>query len=221
MSTATQPRIKADVRERTGTRYAARVRAQGKLPAVIYGHKQAPVHIAVDAKDMIELLHHNAHLIDVDVAGKSEPCLVKEIQWDHLGSKIIHVDLARVDLTEEVQVEIEVELTGEAMGLKEIGALLEQSHNTIQVKCRADAIPKKLTHDISGLGVGDSLLVSGLTLPAGVTAVSAPDTLIAHLSVTKIEVEEVEEEETVAEGEDQPEVIGKPEDEEKAEGKDK
>lgn len=220
MSTATQPRIKADVRDRTGTRYAARVRAQGKLPAVIYGHKQDPVHIAVDASELIELLHHNAHLIEVEVAGKSEPCLVKDIQWDHLGSKIIHVDLARVDLTEEVQVEIEVELTGEAVGLKEIGALLEQSHNTIQVKCRADAIPERLTHDVSGLGVGDSLLVSGLTLPAGVTAVSDPDTLIAHLSVTKIEVEEVEEE-TVAEGEDQPEVIGKPEDEEKAEGKDK
>lgn len=220
MSTATQPRIKADVRDRTGTRYAARVRAQGKLPAVIYGHKQDPVHIAVDASELIELLHHNAHLIEVEVAGKSEPCLVKDIQWDHLGSKIIHVDLARVDLTEEVQVEIEVELTGEAVGLKEIGALLEQSHNTIQVKCRADAIPERLTHDVSELGVGDSLLVSGLTLPAGVTAVSDPDTLIAHLSVTKIEVEEVEEE-TVAEGEDQPEVIGKPEDEEKAEGKDK
>lgn len=220
MSTATQPRIKADVRDRTGTRYAARVRAQGKLPAVIYGHKQDPVHIAVNASELIELLHHNAHLIEVEVAGKSEPCLVKDIQWDHLGSKIIHVDLARVDLTEEVQVEIEVELTGEAVGLKEIGALLEQSHNTIQVKCRADAIPERLTHDVSELGVGDSLLVSGLTLPAGVTAVSDPDTLIAHLSVTKIEVEEVEEE-TVAEGEDQPEVIGKPEDEEKAEGKDK
>lgn len=220
MSTATQPRIKADVRDRTGTRYAARVRAQGKLPAVIYGHKQDPVHIAVDASELIELLHHNAHLIEVEVAGKSEPCLVKDIQWDHLGSKIIHVDLARVDLTEEVQVEIEVELTGEAVGLKEIGALLEQSHNTIQVKCRADAIPERLTHDVSELGVGDSLLVSGLTLPAGVTAVSDPDTLIAHLSVTKIEVEEVEEE-AVAEGEDQPEVIGKPEDEEKAEGKDK
>lgn len=220
MSTATQPRIKADVRDRTGTRYAARVRAQGKLPAVIYGHKQDPVHIAVDASELIELLHHNAHLIEVEVAGKSEPCLVKDIQWDHLGSKIIHIDLARVDLTEEVQVEIEVELTGEAVGLKEIGALLEQSHNTIQVKCRADAIPERLTHDVSELGVGDSLLVSGLTLPAGVTAVSDPDTLIAHLSVTKIEVEEVEEE-TVAEGEDQPEVIGKPEDEEKAEGKDK
>ena len=218
MSTATQPTIKAQVRERTGTRYAARTRAQGKLPAVIYGHKKDPVHIAVDAKAMVELLHHNAHLIDIDVAGKSEPCLVKDIQWDHLGKHVIHVDLARVDLTEEVEVEIHVELIGQAVGLKEAGALLEQNTNTIQVKCRADAIPESLTHDVSELGVGDSLLVSGLTLPAGVTAVSDPDTLIAHLSVTKI----VEEEEETVEGEDQPEVIGdKPEGEDKSEGENK
>lgn len=217
MSTATQPKISADVRERTGTRYAARTRAEGKLPAVIYGHKQDPVHIAVDAKAMVELLHHNAHLIDVDVAGKSEPCLVKDIQWDYLGKHIIHVDLARVNLSEEVDVEIEIELVGEAIGLKEAGALLEQNNNTIHVKCRADAIPERLTHDVSEMEIGNSLLVSGLTMPAGVTAASDPDLLIAHLSMTKI----AEEEETV-EGEDQPEIIGgKPEGEEKAEGEDK
>jgi len=218
MSTATQPTIKAQVRERTGTRYAARTRAQGKLPAVIYGHKKDPVHIAVDAKELTELLHHNAHLIDVDVAGKSEPCLVKDIQWDYLGRNLIHVDLARVDLSEEVQVEVEVELTGQAVGLKEVGALLEQSSNTIQVKCRADAIPERLTHDVSEMTVGDSLLVSGLTLPAGVTAVNDPDSLVAHLSVTKVQAEEEE----AVEGEEQPEVIsGKPEGEEKAEGEEK
>ncbi len=221
MSTATQPKIQAEVRDRTGTRYAARIRSQGKLPAVIYGHKKDPVHVATDAKALVDLLHNNAHLIEVEVAGKTEPCLVKDIQWNHLGSKIIHIDFARVDLTEEVAVELEVELIGLAAGLKEVGAVLDQSTNKIQVKCRADAIPEKLTHDVSEMGVGDSLLVSGLTLPAGMTAVSDPDTLIAHLSVTKVEVEE--EEEVAAEGADEPAVIGKAEGEgeDKAEGEDK
>jgi large subunit ribosomal protein L25 len=214
MSSATQPKISAAVRERTGTRYSARIRKEGQLPAVIYGHKQAPVHVAVDASEMIDLLHHNAHLIDVDVAGKSEPCLVKDIQWDYLGTTVIHVDLARVDLTEEVEVEVQVVLIGDAVGLKEAGALMEQSHSTISVKCLANAIPEQLTHDISEMGVGDSLLVSGLTMPAGVTAASDPDTLVAHLGMTKI-TEEAEEE---VEGGDQPEVIGgKPEGEDKAE----
>jgi large subunit ribosomal protein L25 len=216
MTTATQPRIHADVRERTGKRYAARARAEGKLPGVIYGHKQDPVHVAIDSKELVELLHNNVQLVEVEVGGKAEPCLVKDVQWDHLGTTIIHVDLTRVDLSEEVEVEIEIELVGEAVGLKEVGALMDQSSNTILVKCRADAIPERLTHDVSEMGVGDALLVSGLTLPAGVTAASDPDTLVAHVSVTKAAPAEEEVEAEV--GADEPEVIGKPEGEETAEG---
>lgn len=207
MSTATQPKIHAEVRDRTGSRYAARNRAKGLLPGVIYGHKQDPIHVSVNAKELIELLHHNVHVLEVEVGGKSEPCLVKDVQWDHLSKHIIHVDLARVDLNEEVEIELELKLEGEAVGLKVAGAVLEQAASTIEVKCRADAIPEFLTHDVSALEVGDSVLVSDLTLPAGVTAVSDPDTLVAHLSVTKEEVEE----EVTAEGSDEPEVIGKAE----------
>jgi large subunit ribosomal protein L25 len=215
MSTATQPKIHAEVRERTGTRYAARNRAKGMLPGVIYGHKQDPIHVSVNAKELIELLHHNAHVIEVEVAGKSEPCLVKDVQWDHLSKHIIHVDLARVDLNEEVEIELELKLVGEAVGLKVVGALLEQAASTIEVKCRANAIPEFLTHDVSALEVGDSVLVSDLKLPAGVTAVSDADTLVAHISVTKEESEE----EAAAEGAAEPEVIGKAEAEEEADEK--
>ena len=207
MSTATQPKIHAEVRDRTGSRYAARNRAKGMLPGVIYGHKQDPIHVSVNAKELIELLHHNVHVLEVEVGGKSEPCLVKDVQWDHLSKHIIHVDLARVDLNEEVEIELELKLIGEAVGLKVAGALLEQAAATIEVKCRANAIPEFLTHDVSALEVGDSVLVSDLKLPAGVTAVSDPDTLVAHISVTKEEVEE----EVAAEGTDEPEVIGKAE----------
>lgn len=214
MNATTQPKIHAEVRERTGSRYAARARAKGMLPGVIYGHKQDPIHVSVAAKELIELLHHNAHLIEVEVAGKSEPCLVKDVQWDHLGKRIIHVDLTRVNLSEEVEVELELQLIGEAIGLKQVGALLEQAAAKIEVKCRADAIPELLTHDVSAMEVGDSILVSDLKLPAGVTAVTDPDTLVAHLSVTKEEAEE-----EVAEGADQPEVIGKAEGDDEADEK--
>lgn len=214
MSTTT-PTIHAEVRDRLGKRYATRTRAEGKLPAVIYGHKQDPVHIAVDNKEMVTILHHNAHLIEVEVAGKTEPCLVKDIQWDHLGDSILHLDLARVDLTEEVEVEVEIELVGEAVGLKDAGTIMDQAATMIEVKCRANAIPEKLTLDVSEMGVGDSRLVSDLILPAGVTAVSEPDTLIAHVTVTK--AAPAEEEEAVEEGAE-PEVIGeKAEDEAKGE----
>ena len=215
MSTATQPKIHAEVRERTGSRYAARNRAKGMLPGVIYGHKQDPIHVSVNAKELIELLHHNAHVIEVEVGGKSEPCLVKDVQWDHLSKHIIHVDLARVDLNEEVEIELELKLEGEAVGLKVAGALLEQAAATIEVRCRANAIPEFLTHDVSALEVGDSVLVSDLKLPDGVTAVSDADTLVAHISVTKEESEE----EAPAEGADEPEVIGKADAEEESDEK--
>ncbi|GAB4111684.1 MAG: 50S ribosomal protein L25 [Phycisphaeraceae bacterium] len=215
MTTATNPKIHAEPRDRIGSRYAARIRAQGKLPAVIYGHKQDPVHISVDRKEIIDLLHHNAHLIEVEVGGKTEQCLVKDVQWDHLSKNIIHVDLARVSLTEEVEVEVEIRLVGEPAALKEAGTILEQPATSIEVRCRANAIPEFIEQDISHMQIGDSLLVSDLQLPPGVTAISEPETLVAHLSVSKGE-EEIEE---LAEGEDEPEVIGKAEEKEKEEDK--
>lgn len=219
MNTTTQPRIQAEVRDRTGKRYAARVRAEGKMPAVIYGHKQDPVHVSVNSKELIELLHHNAHLIEVEVAGKAAPCLVKDIQWDYLGSNIIHVDLTRVDLSEEVEVEVQIELVGDAAGLKEVGSLLDQNSSTILVKCRADAIPEMISHDVSEMVVGDSLMASGLALPDGVALASDAESLIAHLSVTKVGEDEDEDGEGTT---DEPEVIGgKPEDEEAAKGDEK
>ena len=143
--------------------------------------------------------------------GASTPeSLLSGEEWDHLSKHIIHVDLARVDLNEEVEIELELKLEGEAVGLKVAGAVLEQAAATIEVRCRANAIPEFLTHDVSALEVGDSVLVSDLTLPAGVTAVSDADTLVAHISVTKEEAEE----EAAAEGADEPEVIGKAEDKE-------
>ena len=77
MSTATLPIIKAEVRDKTGKRYASRVRTEGKIPGVIYGHKKDPVHVAVDSKELVGILHHNAHLIEVNVADKTESCLVR------------------------------------------------------------------------------------------------------------------------------------------------
>ena len=117
------PTLESQLRERTGSRYAQRARAEGSMPAVIYGHGQDPVHITVNTKAFTDILHHEAHLIDVVIDGKSEHCLVKDVQWDYLGREIIHVDLARVDLKEEVEVEVELQLTGDAIGLKEDGTL--------------------------------------------------------------------------------------------------
>jgi large subunit ribosomal protein L25 len=204
------PRIESEPRQRLGSRYAARLRDTGRLPAVVYGHHQDPVHVSVDAKLFNEVLHGNAHLIEVVVDAKAEPCLVKSVQWDHLGSKIVHVDLARVDLSEEVEVEVELTLRGEPKAMEEAGVVLNQQIKALTVKCRADRIPQVLVHDISALELDQPLLAGEITLPEGVALVDDPETLVAQLTV----VEELPEPVAAGEAGAEPEIIGR----EKGEG---
>ena len=199
------PVLEAQPRTKLGTRYAIRLRETGQLPAVLYGHKQDPVHMSIDARKLGDILHHGAHLIEVQVDGKAEPCLIKDVQYDYLDTTPIHVDLTRVDLNEEVEIELEVEFTGQAVGLKEAGAMLDHPQTTIVVKCKASAIPDSLTHDISELAVGESIHVSDLSLAAGITAVTDGETMLAHIIVQAAVAETTDED--AASG-NEPEVIG-------------
>ena len=214
MPTQQIPRINVEVRDRIGTRYAQRLRRAGRLPAVIYGHKQEPVHVSLDALEVAELLHHNTHLVEAVLADKTEPCLIKQVQWNHLGSQVVHVDLTRVDLSETVTVPVELELVGEAVGLKEAHSIMEHPFSEIEIECRAAEIPEKITLDVSALKVGESLTVADLQLPDGVRCVLDDDVVLATVRVMTAEpqVEEVE----LAEGAE-PQVIGKAEEKEPAE----
>lgn len=206
MAQQQMPRIESTQRDRTGSRYAARLRQTGRLPAVVYGHGQDPLHISLDAKGFTDVLHHNAHLIELVVDSRTEPCLIKDVQWDHLGRSIIHVDLARVDLNEEVEVEVGIELAGEPAALKEAGAVLEHPLSELSVRCKANAIPESIVVDVSELKMDEMLTVADLKLPEGVEAVTDPETMVARLSVV---AEVTEEETTPAEGAAEPEVIGR------------
>src|SRR5262245_46272011 len=135
------PKIKVQPREQLGSRYTARLRKTGRLPAVIYGHKQDPAHVSVDGLEVNELLHKNTHLVEAQLASNTEPFLIRDVQWDHLGAKIIHIDLARVDLNERVTVDVQLEFTGDAIGLKEAGAILEHPFTELAVQCLVTEIP--------------------------------------------------------------------------------
>ena len=206
MPTHDIPTLTAEPREQLGTRSTQRLRERGLLPAVVYGHKQDPAHVSVDAGRFTELLHDETHLLQLAVGNKQEHCLIKDVQWDHLGDHIIHADLARVDLAEEVEVEVEVHLAGDAVGLKEAGTYLEHTTSAVTIKCRAGNIPDHLTADISELQVNASFTAADLTLPDGVTLVSDPEAILAAVHVTKV-VEETEEGAEPAS--DEPEVIKK------------
>jgi large subunit ribosomal protein L25 len=194
----------------TGSRVARRLRAAGRVPAVIYGHKQAVVPISVGRHDVLRMIKTPGHLADLDVSGTTETVLIRDVQWDHLGKEILHLDFSRVSAEEIIETEVAVELRGQAAGVAS-GGILEHLVHSLSIKCKAGAIPDSLKIDISNLQVDEGVHVRDLILPPDVTVSADPDVLLVHIVVrgTQEEAEPAE-----AESATQPEVI-KPERKEK------
>jgi large subunit ribosomal protein L25 len=174
--------LKAEIRERTGSGYAAKVRKQGRVPAVVYGHNEKPVAISLDAHNLVEGLHHGHRVMDVQIGKRQEKMIVKELQYDHLGRDIIHVDLMRVDVAETVEVMVPIELKGVAKGTHE-GGVVEVHTDHLEVECKVTEIPKSIIVNVKEIDIGDTLHASDVELPAGVRLVSAPTTLLVTCSV--------------------------------------
>ena len=170
--------LKSEPREANGTRKARALRKEGKLPVVIYGHGEPPESIALDQHDVEVALKHGARTLQVDVRGEAKPYLIKEVQYDHFAETPIHIDLARVDLNERVKVKVGIELRGTPKGVSE-GGVLDQSMGQIEIECLVTDIPDTLHPFVSQLGLGESLYVKDLKLPAGVVALADPDDRIA------------------------------------------
>ncbi len=214
------PSITATTRERTGTRYAQRLRKQGRLPAVIYGHETDPVSISVDEKEMLTHLKHGTHVLSLNVEGGSkETCLVKELQFGYLGDNVIHVDFARVDLDEEVHVHVHLNFVGEPASARKTGAILSHDLTELEVICRVNEIPDEIKVDLNLMGEATVLTVAEVQLPPGLRATTHPGTPVAHISFVHKE-EAVGEEVEVVPGVEEPEVIteAKPDEAESGEG---
>jgi large subunit ribosomal protein L25 len=197
------PTITAQARERIGSRYAKRLRNQGRLPAVIYGHQQDPVSIHVDEKETVSILEHGAHIVNVKVAdGPSETCLVKELQFGYLGDNVIHLDFARVSLDEEVEVSVHLRFVGEPAAAKKPGAVLSHAITELEVICKASDIPDEIVVNIANME--DVFTVGEIALPAGVRTELKPETPISMITFI---AEEVVAEAAEVVGEAEPEVI--------------
>jgi len=200
--------LKAELREHTGSKHAAKVRRQGKIPAVVYGHKQEPVAISLDAHTFVEALHHGHRLMDVRIGRKKAgKVLVKDLQYDHLGRDIIHADLMRVDVGETVRVTVPIELKGTARGTHE-GGIIEEHADHLEIECKVTEIPETIVAWIKDVGVGEALHAGDIELPEGVKLASPAETLVVtcHLVAAAKTTEELEEEVPAT-----PEVIGQPE----------
>jgi large subunit ribosomal protein L25 len=173
----------------TGTRVSRRLRAQGRVPAIIYGHKQTPVPVSLARDDVWDMIKRSTHLAQVKIGdAATEMVLVRDVQWDHLGKEIIHLDFARVSADETIETEVRLDYRGTASGLA-AGGVMEQLIHSIKVTCLATAIPDAIRVDVSGLGLGQAIHVRELALPPGVTVDADPDLLVAHVVTPKAEAE--------------------------------
>jgi large subunit ribosomal protein L25 len=189
-------KLVAEVRTTFGKGAARRIRATGKIPAVIYGHGSAPQHVTLPNHEVSLILRKANAVLDLDINGKSQLALVKDVQKDPVKQIIEHIDLVIVRKGENVTIDIPVHLEGEALP----GTQVLQDANTLSIEAEATNIPERLIVSIEGLGEGTHITAAQVKLPEGSTLISDPDLLVVGItSATVADLGETAEEE--AEGE--------------------
>ena len=196
--------IAAESRAALGSRANKRLRDTGKVPGVVYGHKEAVVPVSLPKKELVNHLNHGTHVFDLSLDGKAEKVLVKEVQYDHLGIEAIHIDFARVSADERVELTVPLELKGEPAGEAE-GGVLQQIMAELEIECLVTDIPAAIVHNVSEMKVDDVLHISDLKLPPGVKALQDADQVVAQVKTIEEEAAAPAAEEGAAE----PEVIGR------------
>jgi large subunit ribosomal protein L25 len=208
--------LPATRRKVVGSKHSQRLRQHGQLPAIVYGHGERPEAIALQAHDVEVALLHHSRLVQLDVEGTKQQYLIKAVQYDHLGTTPIHVDLMRVSMDERVTVQVTIELKGTPKGAAE-GGHLDQLMDAVEVECLVTAIPESFRANVNNLGIGDAVSVGDIELPPGVKLLTDPEEKIAICREPTVAREVEEEEIEAVEGEAEPEVIGR-EKEEESEG---
>jgi large subunit ribosomal protein L25 len=178
--------LKATPRASSGTRHAAKLRKQGLVPAIVYGHKEANVAVAVSAEELDRAIRvHHARMLALEIDGKSETVLIRELQWDSFGRQMMHVDFERKSATEKVRVMVPVELRNapKATG----GAVLDQPLHALHIECPLGEIPEAIRIDITNLTLGEPIHVKELTVPEHVRVLEGPEAVVVQLKLPGIE----------------------------------
>jgi large subunit ribosomal protein L25 len=178
--------LAVQARTTKGTRAAKKVRAAGMIPGIVYGHKQDPVSVSVPAKELDHAIRvQHARTFEISLNGKKETVLIRELQWDHLGKEMYHIDLWRVDAAERVKVTVPVELRGQPKATG--GGVLEQPLHTLHIECPALKIPESIRVDINALTLGAPVHVRDLTLPEGVKVLEPGEAVVVQLKLPGME----------------------------------
>lgn len=195
------------------------LRREGKLPAVLYGHRIEPIPVSLDARDAGRVLPTvtSSLLVVVDVDGERHNALVREKQRDPVHGNLLHVDFLVVSMTEKLRARVVIELEGDAPAIREFNGALVTGTEELEVECLPQDLPERFTVDLSVLKeIGDSIHVKDLQIPSGVEVLTDLEELVVLVTSQAAEEEEEEAEEEELEEEGEPEVIerGKREEEE-------
>jgi large subunit ribosomal protein L25 len=182
---AIQLKINAQARTAAGRNAVKKIKQAGFVPAVIYGAKDAAQNLQIVERELATLLDHASSesvLVEVSVDGQTRTALIQEVQHHPISRKILHVDLHAVAMDELLTAEVPIETTGEAVGVRTGGGVLEQSLRTLEIECLPADLPTAVLVDVSNLEVGASLHVRDIILPKGVTALNDADLTVVAVA---------------------------------------
>lgn len=202
----TEADLVVETRKQLGSLEARRLRRAGRVPGNMYGHNQAPVAIVANEDDITSIVAHKVRIINVQLDGKADKCMLHEVQWDTFGTYLKHFDVLRIDPNERVTVEVPIEVRGNAPGMMR-GGVLEHGLRHLTVRCLAYMVPDVLIAKIGHLDVDQILHVKEIEVPEGAEIMNNPEAVvirIGHIDAAKAAAAAAP-----LEGVAQPEVIGK------------
>lgn len=203
--------LTAEAGRRTGSSDSRRLRAAGKIPAVVYGHGMDPMSVSVDRRELRQALSGGAGMntiLDLTVDGTIYPSIIKDIQRHPVRRSVQHIDFIQVNLNEEIVVSIPIHLDGEAKDVSAHGGLVDLAMQELEVRTTPRSIPDGVTIDISTMTMDTVIRVEDIPLPSGVTAEADPETPVVTVLTMRtpvLDAEEAAAEEAAAEaGEGEP-----------------
>ncbi len=184
------PVLTATPREKVGSRYAQRARKAGVLPAVMYGHGEAPVSLSLNAKSALKHIHKGEKVFQIEMEGAAAKQLVllKAVSFDYLGTNVIHADFVRASLKDRVKSKVPIHLIGEAIGLKTVGAVLIHPVTELEIECTLESLPDSLDLNISELTDEHAITADKVKLPAGAKLITDSHGIVAQIVIQKEEV---------------------------------
>lgn len=173
--------MKAERRTALGRNQVAQLRAEGWMPAVVYGEGKEAVSIAISEWELDQHVKSHHRVYQLDISGTPQAAFLQEVSWHAVSDRPVHADFKRIDLTKEIEMDAEVKLVGYPIGLGKGGSLMKD-HLVLRVRCLPTEIPEGLEYDVSKVDLDEFVTASQVVLPKGVTLVSPPTMPVCHVA---------------------------------------